>query len=45
MPGQLGNSAIAGHRTTYGQPFCRLDEVEVGDEIVVTRCRAASCTG
>src|SRR5262245_58233732 len=21
MPGQLGNSAIAGHRTTYGQPF------------------------
>ena len=36
MPGQLGNSAIAGHRTTYGQPFYRLDEVEVGDEIVLT---------
>jgi sortase A len=35
-PGQLGNSAIAGHRTTYGQPFYRLDEVEPGDEIVVT---------
>ena len=36
MPGQLGNSAIAGHRTTYGQPFYRLDEVEVGAEIVLT---------
>jgi sortase A len=35
-PGQLGNSAIAGHRTTYGQPFYRLDEVEPGDEVVVT---------
>jgi sortase A len=36
MPGQFGNSAIAGHRTTYGQPFYRLDEVAVGDEIVLT---------
>ena len=36
QPGQLGNSAIAGHRTTYGQPFYRLDELEAGEEIVVT---------
>jgi sortase A len=36
MPGQLGNSAIAGHRTTYGQPFFDLDDVEPGDEIVLT---------
>jgi sortase A len=36
QPGQLGNSAIAGHRTTYGQPFYDLDNVAVGDEIVVT---------
>jgi sortase A len=36
MPGQFGNSAIAGHRTTYGQPFYRLDEVAAGDEIVLT---------
>ena len=36
MPGQLGNSAIACHRTTYGQPCFRLDELAVGDEIVVT---------
>jgi sortase A len=33
MPGQLGNAAIAGHRTTYGQPFYRLNELEPGDEI------------
>ncbi len=36
MPGQLGNSAIAGHRTTYGQPFYDVDKLEVGDEIVTT---------
>ncbi len=36
MPGQLGNSAIAGHRTTYGQPFYHLDEIEPGQEIVLT---------
>lgn len=36
MPGQPGNAAIAGHRTTYGQPFYRLDELEPGDEIHVT---------
>lgn len=35
MPGQLGNSAIAGHRTTWGEPFRHLDQLEVGDEIVV----------
>ena len=36
MPGQLGNSALAGHRTTYGQPFRYVDRIEPGDEIVVT---------
>jgi sortase A len=36
QPGQLGNSAIAGHRTTYGQPFFELDKVAAGDEIVIT---------
>jgi sortase A len=34
MPGELGNAAIAGHRTTYGGPFLHLDELEPGDEIV-----------
>ena len=35
LPGQVGNAAIAGHRTTYGQPFYRLNELEPGDEIKV----------
>jgi sortase A len=34
-PGQAGNSAIAGHRTTYGAPFHRIDELNPGDEIIV----------
>ncbi|MFV0307409.1 MAG: class E sortase [Desertimonas sp.] len=36
MPGQTGNAAVAGHRTTYGQPFFRLDELVAGDEIIIT---------
>lgn len=35
LPGQPGNAAIAGHRTTYGAPFNRIDELVPGDEIVV----------
>jgi sortase A len=35
-PGQAGNAAIAGHRTTYGAPFGELDQLEVGDAMVVT---------
>ena len=33
LPGQVGNVAIAGHRTTYGRPFNRLDQLEAGDTI------------
>lgn len=36
LPGQLGNAAIAGHRTTYGQPFRNVDQLQNGDEIKVT---------
>ena len=36
LPGQPGNAAIAGHRTTYGAPFYKLDELEPGDDILVT---------
>ena len=36
FPGQSGNAAIAGHRTTYGAPFHRIDELGVDDEITVT---------
>ncbi len=36
MPGQPGNAAIAGHRTTYGAPFQDIDRLAVDDDIVVT---------
>ena len=35
MPGQFGNAAIAGHRTTYGAPFGDLDQLNPGDLIQV----------
>lgn len=36
LPGERGNVAIAGHRTTYGKPLARMDELERGDRIVLT---------
>jgi len=33
LPGHEGNSAIAGHRTTYGAPFGDLDQLAPGDKI------------
>jgi sortase A len=36
MPGQNGNAAIAGHRTTYGAPFFSADELAIGDSILLT---------
>jgi sortase A len=33
LPGEHGTVAIAGHRTTYGAPFRRIDELEPGDRI------------
>ena len=33
LPGQAGNSAIAGHRTTYGAPFNRIDELVTFDAL------------
>jgi sortase A len=35
LPGQLGNFVVSGHRTTYGAPFNRVDELKQGDAIVV----------
>jgi sortase A len=35
-PGQPGNFAVAGHRTTYGAPFFNLDQLLAGDEVRVT---------
>ena len=34
LPGQLGNVAIAGHRTTFGAPFGRINEIN--DNTVIT---------
>ena len=35
MPGGVGNFAVAGHRVTYGKPFNRVEELAVGDPLVV----------
>jgi sortase A len=35
LPGQVGNFVVSGHRTTYGAPFNRVDELHAGDPIVV----------
>lgn len=33
LPGEVGNVAIAGHRTTFGRPLNRMDELEPGDVV------------
>jgi len=35
MPGQVGNFAVSGHRTTYGRPLHNIDLLRKGDVIVV----------
>lgn len=38
LPGEIGNVAIAAHRAhKYGMLFNRLDELEIGDSIVIER--------
>ena len=36
LPCEIGNVAIAGHRTTYGKPFNNLDRLNPGDTIQLT---------
>ncbi len=36
LPGQAGNVAIAGHRTTQGAPFNRLGDLAKSDKIILT---------
>jgi sortase A len=36
LPGNPGNAAFAGHRTTYAAPFYNLDQLAPGDLIFVT---------
>jgi sortase A len=40
LPGEAGNVAIAGHRTTWGRPFRNLDHLKRGDQIVISTPRA-----
>ena len=35
FPGAPGTTAIAGHRTTYGAPFRKVDKIKRGDPIVI----------
>jgi sortase A len=35
MPGEPGTCVIAGHRTTYGAPFNRVDQLVNGDQIII----------
>lgn len=35
MPGEVGNFALAAHRVTYGKPFNRVEELQLGDALVV----------
>jgi len=35
MPGETGNFALAGHRTTFGKPFAEIATLRIGDAIVV----------
>jgi sortase A len=43
LPCDVGNVAIAGHRTTYGKPFANLDQLNVGDQITLDT-PVGSCT-
>jgi sortase A len=44
LPGQIGNVAIAGHRTTFAKPFYNLNELAPGDEIIIDTTYAGSFT-
>lgn len=35
MPGEIGNFAIAAHRTTWGAPFKQIADLRVGDKLYV----------
>jgi len=35
LPCDVGNVAIAGHRTTYGKPFANVDQLVQGDQITL----------
>jgi sortase A len=36
MPGEMGNTVIAGHRSTLSEPFRRIDRLVAGDAVIFT---------
>lgn len=36
LPGEKGNVGIAGHRTTHGRPFNRIDVLKTGNRIILS---------
>jgi sortase A len=36
MPGQIGNVVIAGHRVSHDKPFRHLEQLEPGDDVIMT---------
>jgi sortase A len=43
LPCDIGNVPIAGHRTTYGKPFANVEQLNVGDQIILDT-PVGSCT-
>jgi sortase A len=35
LPGEEGNFAIAGHRSTYGEPLANIDQLQQDDEVII----------
>ena len=35
MPGEVGNSAFAGHRATHGEPLAHVDQLQAGDLVYI----------
>lgn len=36
MPGGVGNFAVFGHRTSHSRPLWSIEELQIGDELIVT---------
>lgn len=43
LPCEIGNVAIAGHRTTFGKPFANIDKLAPGD-VIILETPVGSCT-
>ena len=36
MPGEIGNVVVAGHRVSHNQDFRNLDDLQPGDEVIMS---------